>query len=174
MSVLSLVDTAVAAAEDSLVDSRAKLAEEVLPEIEQLVDFGAGPGGGLRILVLLDGGAGTVGTYTNPLGANKLLYAWDSTQNVRIVNSPNPTAAPGGVTPAFSAGPNWQANAYSFAALVAANPGAVFLDAFPSDGGMPAGAIMPALLLLSGDSGNLTKSGKQIVSLSLNGGNLLK
>lgn len=36
MSVLSLVDTAVAAAEDSLVDSRAKLAEEVLPEIEQL------------------------------------------------------------------------------------------------------------------------------------------
>jgi hypothetical protein len=35
---------------------------------------------------------------------------------------------------------------------------------------MPAGAVMPAILLISGDSGNVVKSGKRIVSMSVNGG----
>jgi len=69
----------------------------------------------------------------------------------------------------MSVGPNWQANAYLFSSLVAANPGAVLVDAWPNDGGMPSGAVMPSILLVSGDSSNIVRSGKRITTLLVNG-----
>ncbi len=66
-------------------------------------------------------------------------------------------------------GPAWTERAYLWADLAAANPAAVLVDAFPADGGLPAGAVMPSILLCSGDSGTTQRSGKRIQSLTVNG-----
>lgn len=74
-------------------------------------------------------------------------------------------------------GPSWPANAYSFSdllatnsnALTASNANAELVDDFPADGGLPSGAIVPSILLVSGDSANLTKSGKKILDFKVNG-----
>jgi hypothetical protein len=145
----------------------------VTPYVNLIVDFG----GDLRIITL-----GTdhlnpaivaaCGTHTND-GFGNISMAWDgATQDVLIVNAP-PNPVPGGVVPNVSVGPLWLENSYSWAALVAANPGAVIRNAFVNDGGFPSGAFMPGLLLASGDSGTLIKSGKLITSLSVNGNSLL-
>jgi len=156
------------------------------PKINLVVDFAPSvPGGDLRILLLLDDSlaaaiTAAIGTYSNPGGLNVLTYAWSSAMNACIVNSP-PNAVPGGVVPSVSVGANWFENAYSWAALVAANPTAILVDAFPAnpalfpngDGGMPAGAVVPSILMTSGDSGNLAKSGKVITSYKVNGQQVL-
>jgi len=151
------------------------------PYINFVVDFDpTAPGGDLRVLLLCDDTlnpvvAAAIGTYQNPGGLNTLVYGWDETLNVCIVGSP-PNATPGGVAPSVSIGPAFTDNAYSWAALKAANPNAVMIDAFPAptfaptgDGGMPVGAIVPSILMLSGDSGNVTKSGKHLLSWKING-----
>jgi hypothetical protein len=152
----------------------------VTPYMNLIVDFG---GGDLRILVLASDQlpaavSAVIGSYLNV--ANTLTYSWTSALAVAIVNAP-PNAVPGAVPPLVSVGPTWLDNAYSFAALVAANPAAVLVDAFPAnallfptgDGGAPVGAIMPAAWLVSGDSGNVTKSGKRILSWKINGTELV-
>jgi len=154
--------------------------DPTVPFINLIIDFNPVVGD-LRLISLLDSSltpaiVNVIGTYANPGGLNTLIYSWDATMDVLIVNAP-PNPTPGGVPPDVSVGPNWPANAYSWAALVAANPAAIFVDAFPAnplffptgDGGSPAGAILPALLLASGDSGNLTKSGKLILDWKING-----
>jgi hypothetical protein len=146
------------------------------PYVNVIVDFG----GSLRILVMMDDASNplitnSVGMYSNN-GSNILTYSWNNTMNVQIVNSP-PNATPGGVVPAVTVGPSWPANAYSFSSLVAANSNALtasnanaeLVDDFPADGGLPSGAIVPSILLVSGDSGNLTKSGKKILDFRING-----
>jgi hypothetical protein len=151
------------------------------PYINFVVDFNPGGGGDLRVLLLVDDTlnpaiANTIGTYLNPGGLNTLIYGWTELMNVCIVGAP-PAAAPGGVPPAVSVGPAFTDNAFSWAALKAANPSAIFVDAFPAnptlfpngDGGMPVGAIVPSLVVVSGDSGNVTKSGKHLLSLKVNG-----
>jgi hypothetical protein len=151
-----------------------------VPFINLIIDFNPVVGD-LRVISLLDSSltpaiVNAIGTYANPGGLNTLTYSWDETLDVLIVNSP-PNPTPGGVPPSVTVGPSWPANAYSWAALKAANPSAIFVDAFPAnpvffptgDGGSPAGAIMPALLLVSGDSGNLTRSGKHILDWKING-----
>lgn len=144
------------------------------PYINLIVDFKpVGGGSDLRVLVLISDqlapaiGA-AIGDYTNPGGLNVLTYQWDSLKDVLIVNAP-PNPVPGGVVPHVSVGPGWLENSYSWSALVAANPAAVLVDAYPDDGGLPAGAVMPAILLVSGDSGNVTRSGKRISALLVNG-----
>jgi hypothetical protein len=80
-----------------------------------------------------------------------------------------------------SVGASFLENAYSWAALVAANPLARVIDAFPAnpvlsplgDGGSPAGALVAGIVLVSGDSGNVTKSGKALSSWRVNGTELL-
>lgn len=153
-----------------------------VPYVNLIIDFDPTvPGGDLRLISLLDSSltlaiVNVIGTYANPGGLNTLIYSWDATMDVLIVNSP-PNPTPGGVPPSVTVGPSWPANAYSWSALKAANPNAIFVDAFPAnpvffptgDGGAPAGAILPALLLASGDSGNLTKSGKRIIEWKING-----
>jgi hypothetical protein len=147
-------------------------ASPVVPFVNLVVDFA----GDVRVLVVTDSGlgpaiSGAIGTYTNN-GLNLITHAWTAAQAVLIVNAP-PNAVPGGVPPLVSVGPAWPQNAYSFAALVAANPGAVLRDAFTGDGGMPAGALTPAVLLVSGDSGNVTRSGKRFFSFNVNGGSVI-
>lgn len=150
------------------------------PYINLVVDFS----GSLRILVLISDQlnpaiSNSIGTYANN-GSNILTYSWTSAQNVCIVNSP-PNAVPGGVAPSVSVGPLWLENSYSFSALVAANataihamsPNAELVDDFPGDGGLPAGGIVSSILLISGDSGNLTKSGKKITNFEINGSSVL-
>ena len=151
------------------------------PYLNFLVDFG---GGDLRILVACDDSlapaiTGSIGTYVND-GFNVLTYSWNAGMNVLIVNSP-PNAVPGAVPPAVSVGATWPDNAYSWAALLAANPAATIVTAFPAnpaffptgDGGMPVGAFMPGILLVSGDSGNVVKSGKRVLNWKINGSNVL-
>ena len=89
------------------------------------------------------------------------------------LNLPKASAVPGGVAPQVSVGTAWPENSYKWSSLVSANPHAVLVDAFPNDGGMPAGAVMPALLLVSGDSGNLARSGKRVTALKVNGSDVL-
>jgi len=147
------------------------------PYANVLVDFDPNGVGDIRVLVMLDDSlnaliTAAIGTYTNPGGLNTLTYAWDSTMDVLIVLAP-PNLVPGGVLPNVSVGALWLENSYSFAALVAANPDAILLDVYPADGGLPAGAVMPSVLVASGDSGNVTRSGKRLTSLTVNGASQL-
>ena len=147
------------------------------PYVNLVVDFDPLGAGDIRILVALDdslAGAITaaIGAYLNPGGLNTLTYQWDNTMDVLIVNAP-PDAVPGGVVPNVTVGPSWPENSYSFAALVAANPDAILVDAYPADGGLPAGAVMPAIDIVSGDSGNVTESGKRLTALTVNGASAL-
>ena len=142
-----------------------------VPWVNLLVDFNPGGPSQIRILVLMDSGlspaiSGSIGGYTN-LG-NTITHSWTNLQSVMIVSSP-PTPAPGGILPTLSVGPSWPNNSYNFASLVAANPQAILVDCYPADGGMPAGAVLPAILLCSGDSATVTKSGKRIRTLAVNG-----
>lgn len=138
------------------------------PYVNLIVDFG--PPTGLRILVVLDdslNGAITaaIGNYSNT--ANELTYSWQSTQAVLIVGQVAP--APGGVLPTVSVGPLWPENAYLASALLAANPNLKLVAAYTGDGGMPAGALLPSVLICSGDSGNTTEAGYQLTSIKING-----
>ena len=142
------------------------------PYINLIVDFA----GTIRVLVVLSDSlngliTNSIGTYINN-GSNQMTYSWTNAQNVLIVNSPV-LPVPGGVPPAVTVGPTWLDNSYNFAALVAANPTAVLRDAYPADGGLPAGAILPSVLFISGDSGNLTRTGKQLIAATVNGGSVL-
>ena len=142
-----------------------------VPWVNVLVDFNPAGPSDIRILVLMDSSlspaiSGSVGSYTN-LG-NTITHSWTSAVNVMIVSSP-PNPAPGGILPNLSVGPTWPSNSYKFSSLVAANPQAVLRDCYPADNGMLAGAVLPAILLCSGDSGNVTKSGKRIRALAVNG-----
>jgi len=146
------------------------------PYCNLIVDFDPLGVGDLRVLSLMDdslAGAITaaIGTYLNN-GSNVLTYAWTSAMDVLIVLAP-PNPVPGGVVPNVSVGPSWPENSYSWAALVAANPTAILIDAFTGDGGLPAGAITPAVLLVSGDSANVVKSGKRVTALSVNGSSVI-
>jgi hypothetical protein len=154
----------------------------ITPYLNFLVDFG---GGNLRVLVACNDQlnpliTAAIGTYLNPGGLNVLTYAWSSAQAVCIVGSP-PAAVPGGVVPSVSVGASFLENAYSWAALVAANPLARVIDAFPAnpvlsplgDGGMPVGALVAGIVIASGDSGNVIKSGKALSSWRVNGTELL-
>jgi hypothetical protein len=142
------------------------------PYVNLVVDFDPLGAGDIRILVTNDDSlnaaiTAAIGTYVNN-GSNVLTYAWDDTMDVLIVLAP-PNAVPGGVAPNVSVGAAWPENSYKFSALVAANPDAVLIDAFTGDGGLPVGSVTPALMLASGDSGNLVKSGKKIQSFVVNG-----
>lgn len=143
----------------------------VTPYMNMLVDFDPNGAGDIRLLNLLTDQLSStislsVGTYVND-GSNRLTYSWTRDQNVLIVGAP-PDPVPGGVAPSVSIGASWFENSYSWNALVAANPQAIFVDAYPGDGGAPAGAILPAILLNSGDSGTVIKSGKKIIEFSVN------
>jgi hypothetical protein len=145
----------------------------VTPAVNLVVDFDPLGAGDLRIVVLLTDQlnpavVADVGTYVND-GFGVLTYSWDgATNGVLIVNAP-PNAVPGGVAPTVNVGPGWFERTYSWQALVLANPDAILVDAFPSDGGMPAGTVCPAVMIVSGDSGNTTRSGKRIKELTVNG-----
>lgn len=151
------------------------------PYILLLVDFSGA--GDLRVCFALQDDldpaiVAAVGTYTNN-GANVLTYRWDNTLAVTIADVPA-DPSPGGVLPAVTVGPSWFQNAYAWADLVAANPDAVLVDAFPAnplyfatgDAGLPAGAWVPAINILSGSAGTVTRSGKRISSATVNGRSL--
>ena len=153
------------------------VATTTTPFINLIVDFGAGD---LRVLICLSDQLApainaALGTYVNN-GSNLLTYSWNNAKAVCIVGAP-PAAVPGGVVPSVTVGPGFLENAYSFAALVAANPLAKLVTAFPAnavlfptgDGGAPVGAVLPSILVVSGDSGTLVKSGKTLHTLKVNG-----
>jgi hypothetical protein len=157
-------------------------ASVTVPYVNLVVDFG---GGDLRVLVLMDAQlnpavSAAIGVYTNPGGLNVITHSWTAALGVLIVNAP-PDPVPGGVAPIVSVGPAWPEKVYSMAALVAANPLARLVDAFPGapspfpagGGGLPAGAIIPGVVLASGDSGTIVRSGKRVRELLVNGDNVL-
>ena len=147
------------------------------PYVNVLVDFDPLGAHHVRVLVLLDdslNGAITaaIGSYSNPGGLNVLTYSWTSAQDCLVVGS-TPGTIPGGVAAHVTVGAAWAERSYRWADLFAANPAAVLVDAFPADGGLPAGAVMPAILLVSGDSGNTQRSGKRITALVVNGAGIV-
>lgn len=144
----------------------------VTPFINLIVDFDPNGSGDIRVLVISTDQLNpsindSVGTYVND-GSNVLTYSWSSNQNALIVLAP-PNPVPGGVAPDVTVGASWLENSYRWSDLVAANPDAVLVDAFSADGGLPAGVVTPSILLVSGDSGNVNRSGKRISSFSVNG-----
>jgi hypothetical protein len=144
----------------------------VTPYINLIVDFDPNGLGDLRVVVVISDQLNaainaSIGTYVNN-GSNILTYSWNSNQNALIVLAP-PHPVPGNVAPSVTVGASWLENSYSWQALVAANPDAVLRNAFPNDGGLPAGTVVPAVLLVSGDSGAVTKQGKKITSFLING-----
>ena len=151
-------------------------ATTVTPYLNFVVDFDPNGAGDVRVLIVATDQlaapiVNAVGTYSND-GNNELTYSWNDQQDVIIVGSP-PAPSPGGVPVSVSVGPGFLENTYNWQALVAANPDAIFFRGYPGDGGYPAGAVLPPLLLVSGDSGTLIKSGKQVSSLFVNGVNVL-
>jgi len=154
------------------------------PYMNFLVDFDPLGAGDLRVLVFCDSGnapiiANAIGTYSNPGGLNTLEYSWNNTQDVLIVNAP-PNPVPGGVPVHINNGPIWLNKSYKWSAIVAANPTAIFVDAFPATFGAPggdvgsaAGALIAAISINSGDSLNVGKSGKNIVEWLVNGATVL-
>lgn len=151
-------------------------ATTVTPYLNLIVDFDPNGGGDIRVLIMITDQLAaainnSVGTYVNN-GSNVLTYSWDNSQNAMIVGSP-PAPTPGGVVPDVSVGPSFLENSYKWSDLVSANPGAILVDAYPGDGGLPAGAIVPSILLVSGDSSAVIKSGKKIRSFEVNGSSVL-
>jgi hypothetical protein len=153
------------------------------PYFNLLVDFG---GGDLRIVVLLSdqlapavSAALGAWTWTGDTVRGEWGSLYGAPEGVLIVNAP-PNPVPGGVAPIVDVGPTWLDKVYSWAALMEANPTAKLRAQFPGnatyfpsgDGGMPVGAWMPQVLLVSGDSSNLGKSGKLVVDARVNGGPL--
>lgn len=154
----------------------AEPATTVTPYLNFVVDFDPLGAGDVRVLIVAtDQLAGpivaAVGDYSNN-GSNVLTYSWDDTKDVIIVGSP-PTPSPGGVPVSVSVGAGFLENTYNWQALITANPDAIFFRGYPGDGGYPAGAVLPPLLLVSGDSGTVIKSGKQVTSLLVNGQEVL-
>lgn len=147
------------------------------PYVNVIVDFDPFGVHDVRVLVLLDDSlnlaiTAAIGSYSNPGLLNVLTYGWSSGLDCLIVGS-TPGTVPGGVPAHVAVGPAWPERAYRWPDLVAAKPDAVLVDAFPADGGLPAGAVMPAILLVSGDSSNTQRSSKRISSLSVNGAAIL-
>ena len=147
------------------------------PYVNVIVDFDPLGAHDVRVLVLLDDSlngliTSVLGSYSNPGGLNVLTYAWTSAQDCLIVGS-TPGTIPGGVAAHVTVGPAWPERAYRWADLVGANPAAVLVDAFPGDGGLPAGAVVPSILLVSGDSTNTQRSGKRISAMTVNGNSVL-
>jgi len=146
------------------------------PYINFIVDFDPLGAGDLQVCVVLDDSlnvaiTAALGSYVNN-GSNVLTYGWDGlTQDILIVAHVPP--APGGVAPNVSVGPSWLENSYSWQAIIAANPTAILVDAFTGNGGLPAGAVTPAILIASGDSGNVVRSGKRVTAFDVNGASVL-
>ncbi len=147
------------------------------PYVNFVVDFDPLGAGDLKVCVALDDSlnaaiTAAIGTFSNPGGDNILTYAWDGlTQDILIVGQVPP--APGGVPANVSVGASWLENSYTWQAIIAANPDAILVDAFTGDGGLPAGAVTPAIMVASGDSGNVVRSSKKISAFSVNGNSVL-
>lgn len=148
----------------------------VTPYINLIVDFDPLGAGDKRVLVVISDQlnlaiSASLGTYVNN-GLNVLTYSWTSAMNALIVLAP-PNPVPGGVLPDVTVGASWPENSYKWSDLVIANPTAIFSDCSPPDGGLPAGACVPAINLVSGDSGTVIKSGKRIHSFTVNGQSII-
>lgn len=146
------------------------------PYINFLVDFDPLGAGNIKVCVMLDDSlnaaiTAAIGSFVNN-GSNVLTYGWDGlTQDILIVGQVPP--APGGVAANVSVGPSWLENSYTWQDIIAANPDAILVDAFSGDGGLPAAAVTPAIMVASGDSGNVVRSGKKISAFSVNGNSVL-
>jgi len=146
------------------------------PYLNFVVDFDPLGVGDLKVCVVLDDSlnpaiTAAIGSYVNN-GSNVLTYGWDGlTQDILIVGQVPP--APGGVAANVSVGGGWMENSYSWQDIITANPDAILVDAFTGDGGLPAGAVTPSIMVVSGDSGNVTRSSKKISAFSINGNSVL-
>lgn len=133
------------------------------PYFNVLVDFG----GFLRVLIMASDGlnpliTNAIGAYSND--SNVLTYSWASIQGVLVVGAPVP-----GSVPFLSVGGHFLENAYRVSDLMALYPQAKLVDVFPNDNGFPAGCLLPAILVCSGDSNNTERSGKLLKTVQVNG-----
>lgn len=116
-------------------------------------------------------------TITNPDGSFTTRFD-ASSMNLMIVNglaAPGFAVGPPFVPPTVSLAPlppaaNWGSNSYSIAAILAAYPGAVLMDASSLDGGLPvAPNVTPHFMLITGDSINQRIRAFKLSDVKFNG-----
>jgi len=148
----------------------------VLFYANMIVDLGGGAG--VRVFVIdtdpAVAGPLNVGTVTSPSAGVLRMTHTPALNFVQIANAfgPVPPAiAPVPVPVAAGAplGP-WPASSFSYAAILAAYPGATLIDVSSGDGGLPkAPTVTPALMLIQGDSSNLQMRASAMLSMKVNG-----
>jgi hypothetical protein len=133
-----------------------------------------------KILVFTDTLSPVSDVITTPVSPGVWLQEWptDSNKLVFCVNPPGPvppplvsvwTTPPPGV-PFFSAADNtYFTQLFRMADILAAYPNAIIVDASSGDGGLPNSAVIPALLLIVGDSNNRALVSRLISSILVNG-----
>lgn len=93
--------------------------------------------------------------------------SWNSDMTVNVVGVTN-GADLGGITPVYSAGPNWQAKYWSFQDILAANPDAKIVNYRNLDNGFPVSAVIAGMSINSGDSAQQVFSSKLMTVLKIN------
>lgn len=112
--------------------------------------------------------------YTWPTDANKLLMCVNP---AGLPDPPNPImsvwTAPAPGVPFFTALDNtYFTQTFRLADIVASYPNAILADASSGDGGLPNSSVIPAFLVVVGDSANLLLSSRLIEQVKVNGVNV--
>jgi hypothetical protein len=137
-----------------------------------------------KILTIQDT-LGVVNVIPTPIGPGRWDYKWptDANKLFLCVNPaglpapPNPvlsvwTNPPPGV-PFFTAVDNtYFTQTFRLADIVAAYPNAILVDASSGDGGLPNSSVIPAFLVVVGDSSNALLSSRLIEQVKVNGVNV--
>jgi hypothetical protein len=117
-----------------------------------------------------------VGVVTTP-ALNTRQIDWSTPANFVGVVLDKGMVTAGGPIVVQSAGPanfplntaNWSSRGYSIPSILVAYPNARLRNALPVDGGMPFNSVVPAILLVLGDSGNRVLAQRLLQSWQLNG-----
>ena len=149
------------------------IATTVTPYINLIVDFTV-YGFGKKVFIVCTDQLNplinnSVGTYLN--AGNTLTYSWNNSLGVIVVSTlpADPFFTGPAIVPIVSVGATALENSYSVASIIIAYPLATLMTSYSGDGGFGAGDVSSSILLVSGDSGNVLQSAKEITYMSING-----
>jgi hypothetical protein len=113
-----------------------------------------------------------------PLGPGRWDYSWTASSPTNFVQVVGPVVGPPPppfgtsfppVVPFISNGPAFFSQAFRMSDILASYPNARLRDASTGDGGMPKTTVTPAILIIVGDSNNVTMASRLIEEVKLNG-----
>jgi len=143
-----------------------------------VIELGAPAPPGFRIFVVGNTNAPQICFTSTSLGGGRFNYVWNATPPIPP-NGPNAVQVVGPVSPGTLAGvaplnvvpPGtiWQSQVFSIADILAVYPSARLRDASSGDGGLPKTTVTPAVMLITGDSGNTIMVSRLIEQIKLNG-----